>query len=116
MQTPNELAELKRVQREQWSVSAHGWNRWWSVFESGAQVVNDALCDMAQLSAGQRVLDLACGLGEPSFSAARRVGEHGLVTGVAFAFTRGSIVEIEAVRGRKLRHLVRVIDEHLPHN
>jgi len=85
MQTPNELAELKRVQREQWSVSAHGWNRWWGVFESGAQVVNDALCDMAQISAGQRVLDLACGLGEPSFSAARRVGEHGLVTGVDLA-------------------------------
>jgi hypothetical protein len=38
---------------------------------------------------------------------------HGLVTGVAFALTHGAIVEIEAVRGRKLRHMVNVIQEHL---
>ena len=38
---------------------------------------------------------------------------HGLVTGVAFGFTDGGIVEIEAVRGRRLRHLVQVVDERL---
>ncbi len=38
---------------------------------------------------------------------------HGIVTGVAFGFTHGAIVEIEAIRGRRLRHVVRVIDEHL---
>ncbi|HEV7526219.1 MAG TPA: hypothetical protein VGP92_14705 [Acidimicrobiia bacterium] len=38
---------------------------------------------------------------------------HGLVTGVAFAFTDGVIVEIEAVRGRRLRRLVRVIEDRL---
>jgi hypothetical protein len=35
---------------------------------------------------------------------------HGLVTGVAFAFTDGAIVEIEAMRGRRLRQLVRVVE------
>jgi hypothetical protein len=30
---------------------------------------------------------------------------HGLVTSVAFAFTNGQIVEVEAMRGRRLRHL-----------
>jgi hypothetical protein len=38
---------------------------------------------------------------------------HGFVTGVAFGMTHGSIVEIEAVRGRKLRHLVTVIQERI---
>jgi hypothetical protein len=38
---------------------------------------------------------------------------HGLVTGVAFAFTDGGIVEIEAMRGRRLRQLVQVVDELL---
>jgi len=38
---------------------------------------------------------------------------HGLVTGVAFAFTDGGIVEIEAVRARRLRHLVEVVNDHL---
>jgi hypothetical protein len=41
---------------------------------------------------------------------------HGFVTGVAFAFTDGAIVEIEAVRGRPLRRLVQTIEQHLPPN
>ncbi len=40
---------------------------------------------------------------------------HGLVTGVAIAFTSGAIVEIEALRGRRLRRLVQVVETHLPH-
>ncbi|MDP9335421.1 MAG: hypothetical protein M3Q30_19235 [Actinomycetota bacterium] len=38
---------------------------------------------------------------------------HGIVTGVAFAFTDGAIVEIEAMRGRQLRRLALVVDELL---
>ena len=38
---------------------------------------------------------------------------HGIVTGVAFAFTDGGIVEIEAIRGRQLRRLALVVDELL---
>ncbi len=38
---------------------------------------------------------------------------HGIVTGVAFAFTDGGIVEIEAMRGRQLRRLALVVDELL---
>jgi hypothetical protein len=30
---------------------------------------------------------------------------HGIVTGFAIVFTSGAIVEVEAVRGRRLRHL-----------
>lgn len=30
---------------------------------------------------------------------------HGIVTGFAIAFTGGAIVEVEAIRGRRLRHL-----------
>lgn len=39
---------------------------------------------------------------------------HGIVTGVAFGFTHGGIVEIEAIRARGLKRVVAVIDEHLP--
>ena len=38
---------------------------------------------------------------------------HGLVIGVAFGFTHGAIVEIEAVRGRRLRRSSESVDEHL---
>jgi hypothetical protein len=38
---------------------------------------------------------------------------HGLVTGVAFAFKHGGIVEIEAMRARPLVRLVQVVDDLL---
>ena len=49
-----------------------------------------------------------------------RVGEivavrHGLVTGVAVAFNAGGVVEIEALRGRRLRHLAATAQGLLPH-
>ena len=39
---------------------------------------------------------------------------HGIVTGVAFALTTGSVVEIEALRGRKLRLFAETVEAHLP--
>jgi ubiquinone/menaquinone biosynthesis C-methylase UbiE len=77
--------EMKRMQRDQWSLAASAWLRWFGVFERGAQTVNDALCDMAKLNPGQRVLDLASGLGEPSLTAARRVLPGGTVLGIDLA-------------------------------
>jgi hypothetical protein len=38
---------------------------------------------------------------------------HGLVTGVAFAMRHGAIIELEALRGGKLRHMVDVISTRL---
>lgn len=38
---------------------------------------------------------------------------HGLVTGVAFAFQFGGIVEVEAVRGRNLRRFADVVTAEL---
>jgi len=38
---------------------------------------------------------------------------HGLVVGAAFVLVGGAIVELEAMRGRALAHLVGVIDELL---
>ncbi len=40
--------------------------------------------------------------------------QHGIVTGVAFALTNGSVVEIEALRGRKLRRFAEAVEQALP--
>lgn len=42
------------------------------------------------------------------------VVRHGLITGVAFGFTHGAVVEIEALRARKLRRLAEVVATNLP--
>jgi hypothetical protein len=80
--------------------------------------------DMVVAATDQRVL-----FGKPTFwggtpsrySGAVELGRlaeiiavsHGLLTGVAFAFKDGAIVEIEAIRGRRLRRLVLVVEEQL---
>jgi SAM-dependent methyltransferase len=46
------------------------------------QPVGDRLIELLDLRAGQRVLDVACGTGEPALSIARRLGARVTVTGV----------------------------------
>ncbi len=81
--------------------------------------------DMVVLVSDQRVL-----FGKPTFWgrpparywSAIDLGEiaqivataHGIVTGVAFALTSGTVVEIEALRGRKLRRFAETVEAHLP--
>src|SRR3954470_10235850 len=44
--------------------------------------VSERMLDMARVSAGMRVLDVACGRGEPALPAAHRVGAQGWVLAV----------------------------------
>ncbi len=44
------------------------------------------------------------------------IARHGVVTGLAVAFTSGAIVEVEAIRGRRLRHLARELRRRLAHD
>jgi SAM-dependent methyltransferase len=71
--------EFKAGQRREWDEAAAGWKRWWPAIERGLQPVGDRLVELAQLAPGQRVLDIATGIGEPAVTAARRVGPAGRV-------------------------------------
>lgn len=66
-------------QRQQWDRVASGWEKWWLTIENGAQHVSDRLVDLAEIEPGQRVLDIATGIGEPALVAASRVGSAGRV-------------------------------------
>ena len=72
--------QYKQRQRQEWDAVAAGWRRWWERIEGGAQHVSDRLLELAEVQPGQRVLDVATGIGEPAVSAARRVGPSGHVT------------------------------------
>jgi len=80
-QNPDDL-KIKGQQKAAWDDSAEGWKRWWPTFERSAQLVNDRLVELAGVRAGNRVLDIATGSGEPALTAARVVGQSGRVVAV----------------------------------
>ena len=70
---------FKRDQREGWDSVAGGWKEWWVSIEKGAQKLSQRLIELAEIKPGQRVLDVATGIGEPSITAAKVVGTSGHV-------------------------------------
>ena len=61
---------------------ASAWEKWFPTIEQGASTLTACMLDAAGLEAGQRVLDVATGIGEPALSAAGRVGPAGRVPGI----------------------------------
>lgn len=74
-----EPAQMTEAARRGWDSVAYGWKKWAPTIESAAQVINDRLVDMARLEAGDKVLDIATGYGEPLMSILKRVGSSGAV-------------------------------------
>jgi enediyne biosynthesis protein CalE5 len=73
---------FKAQQREQWSNAAQGWRKRWAAFEQGAQPLSDRMMELAHVASGQRVLDVATGIGEPAMTAARWIGPSGSVVAI----------------------------------
>jgi SAM-dependent methyltransferase len=76
---PIDAAEFRDKQRDQWNGAAAGWNEWSDFIDGHTSVVSERLVEMAEVKEGDRVLDVACGYGEPSLTAARKVGPDGTV-------------------------------------
>lgn len=73
-------AQYNISQRKNWDSVATGWQKWWKTFEKGAQKISDKLVELAEIGPGQKVLDIATGIGEPAITVARTVGIKGSVT------------------------------------
>lgn len=76
---PDDLVRYKEGQRQQWDSVAAGWKKWWRAIESGAQHVSKRMLELAEVKPGQRVLDIATGIGEPALLATGLVGATGSV-------------------------------------
>ena len=74
-----DAAEFRDKQRDQWNSAAVGWNEWSELIDRSAAKVSERLVEMAGIKEGDRVLDVAAGYGEPSLTAASRVGPEGRV-------------------------------------
>jgi len=71
--------------REEWQAVAPGWRRWEPLFQSFAWPVALRMAAVARLGPGQRVLDVGCGIGDPTLQVAVLIGPHGRVLGVDLA-------------------------------
>jgi SAM-dependent methyltransferase len=104
----------KETTRKQWQNAAAAWHRWEATLGAWLGPVTEAMLDLAKLKAGDRVLDLGAGAGEPSLSAAQRVGASGHVVATDIS---SNILEFAAqsARDRGLANLeTRVMDGEKP--
>lgn len=69
--------QFKANQRQSWDSVAQGWKIWWEPIERGAQKLSSRLVELVEIKQGQRVLDIATGIGEPAMTAAKVVGSSG---------------------------------------
>jgi SAM-dependent methyltransferase len=89
---------FKETTRQQWQNAAAAWHRWTPTLQAWLGPVTEAMLDMARLQPGDRVLDLAAGAGEPSLSAAERVGPSGHVLATDIS---SNILEFAAQNARE---------------
>jgi enediyne biosynthesis protein CalE5 len=77
--------EFREGQRTQWNTAAGGWRKWNDLIDAAAGRISDRLVELAGVEPGSRVLDVACGYGEPSLTAARVTGAEGAVVATDIA-------------------------------
>lgn len=76
-------SQAVRVQQiTEWTLCAGAWREYRANFVEPSRPITDAMLRLADPRPGERVLDLACGVGNPAFDIATRVGDAGHVVGL----------------------------------
>ena len=99
------MSDSNKAQKEFWNGAASaGWVAGQENLDRSLAAVTKVLMETAQLTSGERVLDIGCGTGETSLLAAEKVGNAGSVLGVdisdpmlAHAKTRAADKKLENV-------------------
>ncbi len=71
--------KYKNTTREQWQDAADAWYRWSDTLHKWLGPATDKMLELAEISQGHKVLDIAAGAGEQTISAAKKVGPTGYV-------------------------------------
>src|SRR5262245_42703646 len=87
----------KETTRLQWQEAAEAWRRWSPELESWLGEATELMLDMAGISEGMRVLDVAAGAGGQALKAGRRVGPKGAVLATDIS---SNILELAAQESR----------------
>ncbi|MGC2598043.1 MAG: methyltransferase domain-containing protein [Nitrososphaeraceae archaeon] len=80
-----------------WDSAAQGYRIWWPHIEKAAQSLSNRLVELAEIRTGQRILDIATGIGEPALTAARVVGVTGHVLAIDISTEMLAIAKQRAV-------------------
>jgi SAM-dependent methyltransferase len=77
-----ERAQYRKTVRDEWTNgdTVAAWARWHAKITAQQVNMREALIQHARLEPGMRVLDLACGTGDPALELARRIGPEGHLT------------------------------------
>lgn len=71
--------KYKNTTHDQWQAAAEAWYRWSPTLNNWLGKATDKMLEMAGISIGSRVLDIAAGAGEQSITTAKKVGPSGYV-------------------------------------
>ncbi len=77
-------AEAKDKQHKSWTMVAPGWGKYDPLMRAWAAPVTNRMIALAGIREGSRVLDIACGAGEPALTVAEKVGPKGSVLATDF--------------------------------
>ena len=74
-----DAVKYKQTTFDQWQAAAEAWYRWSPLLRQWLGPATDKMLEMAGISEGHHVLDVAAGAGEQSVTAARKLGPTGYV-------------------------------------
>jgi SAM-dependent methyltransferase len=79
---PSKIQEFRERLRQEWTgeKTVAAWRKWHAQIAAFTRGATEAILEAAHLSPGMRVLDLACGVGDPALSIAQEVAPSGRVT------------------------------------
>jgi SAM-dependent methyltransferase len=79
---PAKIQKFREHLRQEWTGDATvtAWRKWHAQIAAFTRGATESILEAAQLRPGLRVLDLACGVGDPALSIAEKVAPSGRVT------------------------------------
>jgi ubiquinone/menaquinone biosynthesis C-methylase UbiE len=79
MGSREQAPDYKEIVRKEWTGAAPYWQKWNAKFVIQTRAATELVVREAEVGPGMKVLDLACGTGEPALSLANAVGASGRV-------------------------------------
>jgi SAM-dependent methyltransferase len=106
--------KYKQTTRAQWDTAAEAWHRWGPTLRSWLGPATERMLDLARVTSGCRVLDVAAGAGDQTLQVAERVGPGGSVLATDLSPAILDFAAREAARSGVTNVSTRAMDgEHL---